>query len=64
MEEVESLCAADEEHEMRSHREDRLHNSVRALNTTKVDRIVYFICVCVCVCNKVLLKYKGDRESF
>ena len=20
--------------------------------------------VCVCVCNKVLLKYKGDRESF
>ena len=21
-------------------------------------------CVCVCVCNKVLLKYKGDRESF
>jgi len=22
------------------------------------------VCVCVCVCNKVLLKYKGDRESF
>ena len=20
--------------------------------------------LCVCVCNKVLLKYKGDRESF
>ena len=24
----------------------------------------FFVCVCVCVCNKVLLKYKGDRESF
>ena len=22
------------------------------------------VCVCVCVCNKVLLKYRGDRESF
>ena len=22
------------------------------------------VCVCVCMCNKVLLKYKGDRESF
>ena len=26
------------------------------------DTPVFF--VCVCVCNKVLLKYKGDRESF
>ena len=26
----------------------------------------FLLCVCVrvCVCNKVLLKYKGDRESF
>ena len=22
------------------------------------------VCVCVCMCNIVLLKYKGDRESF
>ena len=29
---------------------------------TKLKRLyVYFF---VCVCNKVLLKYKGDRESF
>ena len=23
---------------------------------------MFCVCVCVCVCNKVLLKYKGDRE--
>ena len=26
--------------------------------------LILCVCVCVCVCNKVLLKYKGDRESF
>ena len=26
-------------------------------------RSILCVCVCVCVCNKVLLKYKGDREA-
>ena len=30
----------------------------------KFSSLTHFFCVCVCVCDKVLLKYKGDRESF
>ena len=37
------------------------HECCEVLLSRKPDIIV---CVCVCVCNKVLLKYKGDRESF
>ena len=38
--------------------------SIRQMQGYIWDFICVCVCVCVCVCNKVLLKYKGDRESF
>ena len=42
---------------------EKLLNTM-ALNPGHPLELLENFLLCVCVCNKVLLKYKGDRESF
>ena len=41
------------------------YNSTMEIFRISQNESFFFVfCFCVCVCNKVLLKYKGDRENF